>query len=93
VVAVVVYVSASGYSAKAVVDIHARSTHHPSFYSYYCPFSSRFLVTLFTNFLIEPSSLARTLGLWVRIPLKPWIFVCVYSVFVLSSVGSGLATG
>jgi hypothetical protein len=30
------------------------------------------------------SSLALTLGSWVRIPLKAWIFVCVYSMFVLS---------
>jgi hypothetical protein len=30
----------------------------------------------------ELSSLARTLGSWIRIPLKVWMFVCVYSVFV-----------
>jgi hypothetical protein len=36
------------------------------------------------------SSPARRLGSWVRIPLKAWMSVCVYSVFVL---GSGLATG
>jgi hypothetical protein len=41
----------------------------------------------------ESSSLARTLGSWVRIPLKAWMFVCVYSVFVLFCVGMGLATG
>jgi hypothetical protein len=34
----------------------------------------------------ELSSLARTLGSWVRIPLKAWMSVCVYSVFVLSCV-------
>jgi hypothetical protein len=34
----------------------------------------------------ELSSLARTLGSWVRIPLKAWMSVCVYSVFVLSFV-------
>jgi hypothetical protein len=34
----------------------------------------------------ELSSLARTLGPWVRIPLKAWMSVCVYSVFVLSCV-------
>jgi hypothetical protein len=34
----------------------------------------------------EPSSLARTLGSWVRIPLEAWISVCVYSVFVLFCV-------
>jgi hypothetical protein len=39
------------------------------------------------------SSLPGTLGLWVQIPLKAWTSVCVYSVFVLSCVGSGLATG
>jgi hypothetical protein len=37
----------------------------------------------------EPSSLARTLGSCVRIPLKVRMSICVYSVFVL---GSGLAT-
>jgi hypothetical protein len=35
----------------------------------------------------------QTLGLWVRITLKTWMFVCVYSVFVLSCVDSGLVTG
>jgi hypothetical protein len=30
--------------------------------------------------------LARKLGSWVRIPLKAWIYVCVYSVFVLFCV-------
>jgi hypothetical protein len=34
----------------------------------------------------ELSSLARTLGSWVWIPLKTWVSVCVYSVFVLSCV-------
>jgi hypothetical protein len=28
----------------------------------------------------EQSSLARTLGSWVRIPLEAWLSVCVYSV-------------
>jgi hypothetical protein len=37
----------------------------------------------------ELSSLARTLGSWVRISLEAWMSVCVYSVFVF---GSGLAT-
>jgi hypothetical protein len=32
----------------------------------------------------ELSSPARTLGSWVRAPLQAWMFVCVYSVFVLS---------
>jgi hypothetical protein len=41
----------------------------------------------------EMSSLTRTLGSWVRIPLKAWTFVCVYSLFELSCVGSGLMTG
>jgi hypothetical protein len=41
----------------------------------------------------ELSSLARTLGSWVQIPLKAWISVCVYSVFVFSCVDNGLATG
>jgi hypothetical protein len=30
----------------------------------------------------EMSSSARTLGSWVRIKFKAWIFVCVHSVFV-----------
>jgi hypothetical protein len=34
----------------------------------------------------EPSSLAGTLGSWVRIPLKAWMSVGVYSVFVLFCV-------
>jgi hypothetical protein len=41
----------------------------------------------------EMSSPAPTLGSWVRIPLRAWMFACLYSVFVLSCVGSGLATG
>jgi hypothetical protein len=41
----------------------------------------------------EMSSPAWTLGSWVRIPLEAWMFVYVYSVFVLSCVGSGLAKG
>jgi hypothetical protein len=38
-------------------------------------------------------SLFRTLGSWVRIPLKAWISMCVYSVCVVLYVGSGLTTG
>jgi hypothetical protein len=37
------------------------------------------------NLFLAPgmlSSPARTLGSWVRIPLKSWMFICVYSVFV-----------
>jgi hypothetical protein len=34
----------------------------------------------------ELSSPAQTLGSWVRIPLKAWMSVCVYSVFMLSCV-------
>jgi hypothetical protein len=41
----------------------------------------------------EPSSPAQTLGVWVRIPFEAWMSVCVYSVFVLSCVGRGHATG
>jgi hypothetical protein len=41
----------------------------------------------------EMSSPAWTLGSWARIPLDAWMFVCVYSLFVFSCVGSGLATG
>jgi hypothetical protein len=32
------------------------------------------------------SSLARTLGSWVRIPLKSWMSLCFYYVFVFSCV-------
>jgi hypothetical protein len=41
----------------------------------------------------EPSLPAQTLGSWVWIPFVAWISVCVYSVFVLFSVGRGLAKG
>jgi hypothetical protein len=34
----------------------------------------------------EPSSPARTLRSWVRIPLETWMSVCVYPVFVLFCV-------
>jgi hypothetical protein len=34
----------------------------------------------------ELSSPARTLGLWVLIPLDAWMSVCVYPVFVLFCV-------
>jgi hypothetical protein len=39
------------------------------------------------------SSPAQILGLWVRIQLEAWMSVCIYTVFVLSCVGSGLAAG
>jgi hypothetical protein len=45
------------------------------------------------NLRHEPPSPAQTLRSWVRMPLEAWMFVCVYSVFVLFCVGSGLATG
>jgi hypothetical protein len=41
----------------------------------------------------ELSSPPRRLGSWVWISLDAWMFVYVYSVFVLSCVGSGLMTG
>jgi hypothetical protein len=41
----------------------------------------------------EISSPAQTLGPCVWIPLEAWISVRIYSVFVLSYVGSGLTTG
>jgi hypothetical protein len=34
----------------------------------------------------ELSSPAQTLGSWVRIPLEAWMYVYIYSVFVLSCV-------
>jgi hypothetical protein len=60
---------------------------HSEVYSYFC--RSRWPRGL-SHVL---SSLARTLGSWLRIPLKSWMSVCVYSVFVLSCVGSGLVKG
>jgi hypothetical protein len=40
------------------------------------------------------SSLVRTRGSWVRIPLEAWMSVCVYWMFcVVLCVGSGLVTG
>jgi hypothetical protein len=41
----------------------------------------------------ELSSSARTLGSWVRVVPEAWIFVYVYSVFVLTCIGSDSATG
>jgi hypothetical protein len=40
----------------------------------------------------EPSSPARTLRSWVRIPLKAWMLVCVYFVCVALCTGRGLAS-
>jgi hypothetical protein len=34
----------------------------------------------------EPSSSARTMGLWIRIQIEAWMSLCVYSVFVLFCV-------
>jgi hypothetical protein len=59
---------------------------HPSYFLYYPPFFS-------IPSYVTPSSLARTLGSWVRIPLNARMSVCVYSLFVFSCVGSDLATG
>jgi hypothetical protein len=44
---------------------------------------------------LELSSLARTLGSWVRIPLKAWMSGCafIFYVCVALSVGSGIASG
>jgi hypothetical protein len=39
------------------------------------------------------ASSVRTLGSWVRILLEAWMSVYIYSVLMLSCVGSGLATG
>jgi hypothetical protein len=41
----------------------------------------------------EISSSAQTLGLWVWISLKAWMYVSVFSMLMLSYVGSGLVTG
>jgi hypothetical protein len=40
----------------------------------------------------DMSSPAQTLGSWVPITLDAWGSICFYSAFVLSCVGSGLAT-
>jgi hypothetical protein len=40
----------------------------------------------------ELSSLDRRLGSWVLITLEAWLFVCVYSVFLLFCLGRDLAT-
>jgi hypothetical protein len=48
------------------------------------------------TFKTELSSLARKLGLWVRIPLRTWMFgVCMrlFCVRVVLCLGRGLATG
>jgi hypothetical protein len=54
------------------------------------PYNVRRPSTVAVPLMHEMSSLARTLGSWVRIPPKAWMSVCVYSVFVL---GSGLVRG
>jgi hypothetical protein len=37
----------------------------------------------------ELSSLVRTLRLWVRIPFKARMYVCIYSVFISSDLATG----
>jgi hypothetical protein len=39
------------------------------------------------------SSPAQTPGSWVRIPLKAWMSVCVYSVYAVLCAGNCIATG
>jgi hypothetical protein len=41
----------------------------------------------------EMSSLVQTLGSWLHILLKAWVFFCIHSMFVLPCVSSGLAMG
>jgi hypothetical protein len=41
----------------------------------------------------ELSSPPQTLGSWVRIALKAWMSVCIYSVCVVMCVSIGFATG
>jgi hypothetical protein len=41
----------------------------------------------------ELSSLTRTLGLWVQIPLMAWMFVYLFCICVVLCVGSSLAMG
>jgi hypothetical protein len=49
--------------------------------------------TCMGTFTPEPSSPARTLGSWFRIPLEAGMSVRVYFVCVVLCVSSGLATG
>jgi hypothetical protein len=42
---------------------------------------------------LEPSSPARTLGSWIRIPFEAWMSECVYSVCAVLCAGSGLGDG
>jgi hypothetical protein len=62
-------------------------------YAFIFPYLNIRPVTVAARLRHEMSSPAWTLGSWVRIPLEAWMFVWVYSVFVLSCVSSGLATG
>jgi hypothetical protein len=41
----------------------------------------------------EMSLPVRTMGSWVRIPLKAWLSLCLSFVSVLPCIGIGLATG
>jgi hypothetical protein len=51
-----------------------------------------YLITV-SALMHEHSSPAQTMGSWVGNPLESWMSVCVYSVFVVLRVDSGLATG
>jgi hypothetical protein len=41
----------------------------------------------------ETSSTARTQGLWARLPLEAWIFVCDFYVFMCCVILYSLTTG
>jgi hypothetical protein len=43
--------------------------------------------------MAEQSEAARTLGSWVRIPLKAWMCVCNFLCCVVLCVGRGPTTG
>jgi hypothetical protein len=36
---------------------------------------------------------AQTLGSWVKIPLESFMFVCIYSEYIVRCVDSGLTAG
>jgi hypothetical protein len=93
-VAVVQYVSAPGYSARAVVYIHARSTNHHSSYSYYCPFFFfSFSCSSLLQLLIWTVFARSNDGIVGWNPTQGMDFCLRLFCFLLSCVGSGLATG
>ncbi|KDR18362.1 hypothetical protein L798_07486 [Zootermopsis nevadensis] len=54
--------------------------------------TSNFITTTLISLRCGPSA-ASSLGPWVRIPLKPWMVVCVFLCCAVLCTGRGLATG